>query len=205
MKTMIYLWAISLMLVSTSSCKKQSMDDVTQISSLTENEKSNLLHLREEEKLARDVYRYAYDKYQMNIFNNISASEQKHMDRVLEVLNTYALDDPASTEDGVFYNTEIQDLYYQLTDKVDSSLLEALMVGATIEDLDIYDIDDFLATTNKQDIIDMYESLKCASKNHIRSFTDKINSNEGTYEAQYISSNYYEQILSEDHASCGSE
>ncbi len=54
--------------------------------SLTVQEKIDLLHLREEEKLARDVYLYAFDKYGLKIFQNISSSEQRHADKILEIL-----------------------------------------------------------------------------------------------------------------------
>jgi hypothetical protein len=50
---------------------------------LTQDEINDLLFLREEEKLARDVYLYSFDKYGATIFNNIAASESSHMNSVL--------------------------------------------------------------------------------------------------------------------------
>ena len=42
---------------------------------LTENERNDLLYLREEEKLARDVYLNSFNKYGLKIFSNIASSE----------------------------------------------------------------------------------------------------------------------------------
>ena len=104
---------------------------------LTQAEIDDLKFLREEEKLARDVYLFSYDKYEAAIFNNISQSEQKHMNSVLSLMNKYGIPDSASTEIGVFNNSDLQSLYWSLTAQSDISLIEALKVGATIEDLDI--------------------------------------------------------------------
>ena len=97
---------------------------------LTELEKNDLLFLREEEKLARDIYIYAYTKYQNTVFNSISQSEQKHMDNVLSILNQYSITDPASTQIGVFNNAALQSLYNHLKSQVDISASESRYVGA---------------------------------------------------------------------------
>ena len=47
---------------------------------LSLQEKQDLQFLKEEEKLARDVYLYAFDLYAYKVFENISKSEQMHMD-----------------------------------------------------------------------------------------------------------------------------
>ena len=76
------------------------------------------------------------------------------------------------------------------------SLLAALKVGATIEDLDIYDLERLMSETDKVDIITVYENLQKGSRNHLRAFTKQIERNGGTYEAQYIGDAEYEDIIS---------
>ncbi|MEN8116624.1 MAG: DUF2202 domain-containing protein, partial [Bacteroidota bacterium] len=49
---------------------------------LTEDEIKGLLEMREEEKLARDVYKKLYEVHNMVIFNNISKSENAHTSAV---------------------------------------------------------------------------------------------------------------------------
>jgi hypothetical protein len=169
---------------------------------LTELEKNDLLFLREEEKLARDIYIYAYTKYQNTVFNSISQSEQKHMDNVLSILNQYSIPDPSSTQIGVFNNAALQSLYNQLKSQVDISASESLKVGATIEELDINDIDNFIANTSNSQLLNMYEKLNCGSKNHIRSFTSQIISSGNVFVPQYITVQEYNTILNSPSGSC---
>jgi hypothetical protein len=169
---------------------------------LTELEKNDLLFLREEEKLARDIYIYAYTKYQNTVFNSISQSEQKHMDNVLSILNQYSIPDPASTQIGVFNNAALQSLYNQLKSQVDISASESLKVGATIEELDINDIDNFIANTSNSQLLNMYEKLNCGSKNHIRSFTSQIILSGNVFVPQYITVQEYNTILNSPSGSC---
>ena len=170
---------------------------------LSQDEINDLSFLREEEKLARDVYIYAYNIYQINIFNSISNSEQSHMNSVLSLMIKYGIPDSASTEIGVFNNPILQELYYTLTELADISSIQALTVGAIIEDLDINDIDHFINNTTKQDLLDMYDNLTCGSKNHIRAYTNQLENNGVTYTPQYLSVAYYNEILSETSGGCG--
>ncbi len=195
MKKITFLLIISTVLIGTTSCDKSKK--------LSPEEIEDLTYLREEEKLARDVYLYAYDKYGATTFLNISNSEQKHMDKVLELLNNYDLADPALTERGAFNNAELQQLYNELTSKADSSLIEAYKVGATIEDLDISDIDDFIARADRNDILDAYDKLNCGSRNHMRAFSTELSNLGANYSIQFISQSEYDAILSSANEQCG--
>lgn len=201
-KSFLVIVLVSMMLSSCSS-NDPIIDNVEPPIILTQDETNDLSFLREEEKLARDVYIYAYSKYQINIFNSISNSEQTHMNSVLALMIKYGITDSASTEIGVFNNSELQELYYALTALVDISSVEALTVGAIIEDLDINDIDHFINNTTKQDLLDMYDNLTCGSKNHIRAYTNQLENNGVTYAPQYISVEYYTEILNETSGGCG--
>lgn len=187
---------ISLLFASAlSSCKK----NVTSLT-LSTQEKNDLTFLRQEEKLARDVYIYAYIKYNDNIFSDISSSEQSHINSVLNLLEKYNIDDPIENDVyGEFENTELQILYYDLTAKVDSSLTHALEVGATIEDLDIHDIKSFIANTSNSDILDRYERLTCGSRNHLKSFVGRL----GSYVPAFLTQAEYEVIINSASEQCG--
>ncbi len=181
---------------SFSSCEK-SDDTISpgNVTSLTEAEEANLLFMREEEKLARDVYLYTYEKYGLNIFNNISASEQTHMDAVLTIIEKYDVADPVSNELGVFMNVTLQQLYDNLIAQVNISVVEALKVGATIEDVDIRDLDDAISSTTKTDLLNLYEMLECGSRNHLRSFVSQLVSQRETYTTQFITQERYDEII----------
>ncbi len=51
-----------------------------------------MLILLEEEKLARDVYESFYVKWGAAEFSNIAASEQRHLNSVLRLVEKYGLD-----------------------------------------------------------------------------------------------------------------
>jgi hypothetical protein len=170
---------------------------------LTQDEINDLLFLREEEKLARDVYLYSFDKYGATIFNNIAASESSHMNSVLILLNKYDLEDPAMENRGEFKNTELQEIYNYLIELSDISLLEALKVGNIIEDLDIKDLALNEARTEKIDLLSVYGSLKCGSRNHLRNFNNQLILNGGSYISEYISQEEFETIVNSTNEKCG--
>jgi hypothetical protein len=183
-----------------ASCSK----DNTVENLLTEQEKSDLIFLRQEEKLARDVYVYAYQKYAHFVFNNISNSEQTHIDNMIGLLTKYNVVDPATgLANGIFADDELQALYNQLIAKVDISLIDALEVGATIEDLDISDIQRFYTNTTKSDILKVYDVLTCGSRNHLRGFTGQLKPLGVTYVPQFLSASDYQNILNGSHENCG--
>lgn len=163
---------------------------------LTEEEVEWLRHMREEEKLARDVYTTLGERWGLRIFSNIAASEQTHTDAVRTLLQQYTISDP-STDDtvGVFTLPEMQKLYTNLVAQGSTSALDALVVGATIEDLDIHDLNTALSETTNPEIMTVYNDLQKGSRNHLRAFTKNIQSRGGTYTPQYISLDAYTTIL----------
>jgi hypothetical protein len=167
------------------------------VGALTTAEKDGLLWMREEEKLAHDVYVTLYEKWNLPIFQNISQSELTHTDAVKSLLDRYSLDDPAVGKDvGVFVNPTLQGLYDQLVAQGSQSLADALVVGATIEDLDIVDLQTRPAQTDKADIQLVYANLMKGSRNHLRAFTQTLTSQTGqSYTPQYLDQVAYEAII----------
>lgn len=167
------------------------------VEELSQEEINGLLLMREEEKLARDVYLELYDVFGQQIFSNIARSEDTHTNAVKSLLNKYDIEDPMSNDErGVFENQDLQNLYDQLVEQGSVSLLDALKVGATIEDLDIKDLQELNEVADNQDITTVYNNLEKGSRNHLRSFTKLIGRNGGSYDPQYISDEYYNTIIS---------
>lgn len=166
---------------------------------LTQEELSGLLLMREEEKLARDVYMKLFEIWNIDIFYNIANSEEKHTSSVKNLLDKYQIEDPMEVDiQGVFKDEDLQNLYDSLIEQGSSSLLNALIVGATIEDLDIYDLQELKKLTDKEDIITVYNNLEKGSRNHIRSFIKLIEQNGGVYSANYISDEELNLILNSE-------
>lgn len=176
------------------------------IETLSESETSGLLLMREEEKLARDVYQTLYEKWGLQIFANIAQSEQTHTEAIHDLLNKYDLTDPVTNDTvGVFTNQNLQELYNSLVTKGNLSAVEALKVGATIEDLDINDLERLIEETDNQDIILVYTNLTRGSRNHLRSFTKQLSARGEVYEAKYISSDEYQSIITNPQESGNSQ
>ncbi|MEZ4519858.1 MAG: DUF2202 domain-containing protein [Chloroflexota bacterium] len=164
---------------------------------LTADEIADLQYMREEEKLAHDVYTNLYAQWGSPIFNNIAAGEQAHMEAVLSILDRYGIDDPAAGNPaGVFTNPELQALYDQLVAQGSVSLADAFYVGATIEEVDIVDLQESLATSTNSDITTLYQNLLSGSESHLRAFVRQWEATTGqTYVPQLLSQADYEAIM----------
>jgi hypothetical protein len=149
------------------------MESADKTSELDETEIDHLLFIREEEKMARDVYRVLYEKWGNPIFANIVASEQAHMDAMAKLLAFYGIDDPVKSDEiGDFTNPIIAALYSDIVDgdlKPESEI-DALLVGAYIEEYDILDISEAYNKTNEERIRKVYQNLYEDSYNHLDAF-----------------------------------
>jgi hypothetical protein len=160
-------------------------------------EEADLMFMREEEKLARDVYLAMYDLWGMNVFSRISWSEQSHMDAMLALIDKYGMVDPVGDNPpGVFSDPALQQTFSLLFDQGSQSLIDALVVGATIEDLDLHDLDIALAAADNEDLRLAYQNLAKGSRNHLRAFVDLLTANDVVYAPQYISQEDFDAIVS---------
>ncbi len=162
---------------------------------ISEADVTALSFMREEEKMARDVYIALYEVWQTPIFASISKAEQQHMDQIKSVLDSYELPDPASEEMAVFTNPDLQALYDSLVERGRTSQIEALHVGALIEEVDIADLQNAIAETENPVLENMYTNLMNASYNHLRGFVRNIEYLDYVYQAQHLSQEEVDDIL----------
>ena len=166
------------------------------VSDLSAEEAAALLFMREEEKLARDVYNALYTTWGQQTFTNIASSEQMHMDEIKVLLDRYALTDPALAP-GQFTDPALQALYTQLVAQGNLSLADALKVGAAIEEIDIRDLQTRMAETDNADIQQAYTNLMNGSYSHLKAFTGTLLTQTGeTYVPQYLTAEQYQAIIS---------
>jgi hypothetical protein len=166
---------------------------------VSDQEKEDLLFMREEEKLARDVYQTLYETWKLPIFSNIAQSEQTHTEAIRKLLETYTISDPVSDDTvGIFQNTKLQSLYTTLVAQGLASEIEALKVGIMIEELDIKDISEAVTRTDNADIALVYENLTRGSRNHLRSFYRQLSNRGVSYEPQYISTEEFQTIITSE-------
>ena len=179
------------------------LQDMVLPDAVSDVEAQGLAFMREEEKLARDVYKTLYEQWNTPIFANIAMSEQRHMDSVWQLMEQYGLEDSATDTIGQFNNAELQTLYNDLTARGQTSQLEALRVGALIEEVDIADLEDALAQTENPGIQVVYTNLMQGSENHLRSFVSNIENLGYTYTAQVLEAVAVDDILGTEEASTG--
>jgi hypothetical protein len=167
------------------------------LGTLSDAEIAGLLYMREEEKLARDVYTTLGGIWGQNVFVNIAASEQTHTDAVLMLIVRYGLTDPVGTNPpGVFSDPVLQGLHDVLAARGSASLIDALIVGAEIEEIDIIDIDARLeGVLDNRDIELVYENLKKGSRNHLRAFIRNLDNQNYPYQPQYLTQEAFDAII----------
>lgn len=182
------------------------------------SELTHLVFMREEEKLARDVYIKLGMMYPNTlVFGNIDDSEQRHTMSVKAMIEQYGHEDPSTNDNiGVFtgedYGWYFTEKYNQLVERAAVNELEALYVGAFIEELDVMDINQCpriiietdndvtecgKAYTGKADIDRLYSTLLYGSGNHLNAYVKNIENfiGAGNYQAQLLSQDQVNELL----------
>lgn len=135
-------------------------------------EREDLVFMREEEKVARDIYIMMYKRWGVRVFDNIAHSEETHMTAILRLLDRYAISDPVGTNAvGVFSDQHLQEMYDALLARGNTSRDEAYKVGVLIEETDIADLKKAISRTDNRDIVRVYTNLLNGSLNHLSAFS----------------------------------
>jgi hypothetical protein len=172
---------------------------------LSAEEIAGLMYMREEEKLAHDVYVALFNVWGANVFSQIALSEAEHTEAIRRLIEAHGLEDPAATNPaGVFENDDLQALYDKLVAMGQASLVEALKVGCLIEEKDIQDINDKKAEVlDEPDIVQVYDNLLCGSRNHLRAFNATLLDQGVSYEATVLTQAEWDAIASSAQETCG--
>ena len=162
-------------------------------------EETAVLYMWEEEKLARDVYLALAYTWQLPIFANIARAEQKHMDMVWMLIETYGIAN-SFTEDtpGVFVDPSLAGLYVDLVASGEVSLIDALLVGAEIEDKDLFDLYETLGATDNDHLELVFHNLAKGSRNHLRAFVRALAAQDGIYTPLYLDQETFDAVLAAD-------
>ena len=195
---LLALTAVLGLLITASAAGACPQDDVAVAPAATPldaDAQRGLVQMREEEKLARDVYINLYQQWNKAIFDNIAASEQRHIDAIASLMVRFDVPDPSLPGVGEFSNPEIQSMYDDLLEQGSLSLTEAFWVGATIEDVDIYDLQIAIENTEVGTLKTTYGNLLEGSKNHLRAFVRQLEGVGVTYEPQFIDPVLYDAII----------
>ena len=161
---------------------------------LSDDDVSGLLWMREEEQLAHDVYTVLGDVWGLGIFHNIAEAEQRHVERVAGLLERYGIEDPmAGHVTGSFTIPEIQALYDQVVAAGSESSVDALEVGALIEETDIADLRRLASDVAGIQVA--YTELEQGSQNHLRAFVRQLDSRGAGYEPDVLDPAEFDEIV----------
>ncbi|MBJ7469935.1 MAG: DUF2202 domain-containing protein [Solirubrobacteraceae bacterium] len=139
---------------------------------LTTEQAAALAYLREEEKLARDVYLVLSGTSGDRRFTMIGRSEQQHYDMVGGLLATYGVPDPAlGRKPGAFTDPALQDAYDDFVQRGSVSREAALAVGREIERMDLADLAERRAGLPQPDIQAVVDRLAAGSQRHLAAFS----------------------------------
>jgi hypothetical protein len=205
MKTRLFRWLAPLVLASgLAGCGASDGNDMNgngpsssgagASGTLSAAEVQSVTRMREEEKMARDVYGVLAPH--APAFSMIATSEQKHMDAVLGLLSSHGLADPAGGKDpGEFTDATLASVYSELIARGQPSLQDALSVGVEIEDLDLLDLMAATSTVEHQDVSNVYENLMRGSRNHLRTFCSQLQAAGGTCAAKHLDEATFQSIV----------
>lgn len=140
----------------------------TTLFAITDKQKSDLLFMYQEEKLAHDTYQYFAKLYPIKVFTNITKSEANHMDEVESLLIAYKIQVP-NLKDGQFIDKSLQALYDKFIKDGKTSQKEALDIAMIIEEKDISDLKEKIKNS-PSDIALVYSNLLKGSENHKKAF-----------------------------------
>lgn len=189
--------ATALLISSGVMAKGYGFNQSSNSAQLSASAEETLIFMREEEKVARDIYRVLSEQWGVRVFSNITQSEQKHMDAIGRKLSQYGIQDPITNDaTGAFTNPELKQIYQDLQSRGSLSLQEALQVGAFIEEFDIRDLKQAINETSQADLIKVYENLLRGSRNHLRAFVGQIEGQGTAYTAQVLSAEEVDAIVS---------
>jgi hypothetical protein len=141
------------------------------VATLSDAEVATLVWMREEEKLARDMYITLNTYFPAKIFVNIAAAEQRHFDAIGKKLVLYDIADPATDVVGTFTNPDLQGVYDDLLALGMVNYVEALKVGVTIEETDLADLEAAIDGTSSVPLARTYLHLLTGSEHHLAAFT----------------------------------
>ena len=181
-----------------SDCQQALIDrfDSLDVNILDQETIDAIVLLREEEKLARDVYLTLSWWYDLPVFSNIARSEQQHMNLVALLLYRYGIPDPVEGNGiGEFTDPWVQGLFDDLVASGAESLVDALLAGATIEDVDIYHLQHILDHSDFDDVNLIVQNMVAGSRNHMRAFYGALEQRNVIYTPEFISQAELDAIL----------
>jgi hypothetical protein len=163
---------------------------------ITKAQREELRLLQEEERLAYDIYNKLGEKYPLNPFKNIPHSEANHMEATASLLEYHGIPKPGETEPGKYESPVLQKLYDKLVKRGQKTEIDALRVGALVEETDIRDLRLMAQNPPSQVAAELSRKLEIASYNHLRAFVRNLGARGVDYQPVLLKPRDFDRIIS---------
>jgi hypothetical protein len=160
--------------------------------------KATLAVMREQQKLARDVYDSMHKVWGLALFEEIGSAEAAHMEAVKSLLDQFVVADPvAATGDtpGKFVHRRFQQLYDSLVVLGTASPEGAFRVGAFVEEMDIVDLQRAVQATSSSDLKAIYKYMVVGSERHLLAFSRRLKRLGVIYQPVLLRAWEYERLV----------
>jgi hypothetical protein len=146
--------------------------------------------------MAGDIYLKLGEKWNIRPFINIPRAEARHQEMLRELARRAATEQDGALIAGQYHTAAVQVRYDSLLARGQTSLLEALRVGALVEEQDIADLRALAATTDNPDLKSVIAALERGSRHHLRAFVQNLRSRRAEYTPQALPAEAVAEIIS---------
>jgi len=158
---------------------------------------SQVLYLHDQEKLALDLNWTFSWKWDEPIFLSLGASERRHMDELYALMEVYGLEPLVNTRSEAVYGADDHEkAWNQLHTRGSTSLLEAYLATAYVEEWNITEIRAIISSADEQSLIDTLSRLLAGAEKHLRMLVSHVNGLGHDYQAQMLSQSDVDNICS---------
>lgn len=163
---------------------------------LSSQEQETIKYLVGSEQLSRDLYQKLFELWELEIFNESYNIEITHYNAVRKFSEIEKLID-ADKEDvaGEFSSPYFNRVYKDFSKTANKSFYDAIYVAATMEEMAIFDIMEFEATTSNETLAKMLVNLKYGAMANLRKLNKEILAFGVPYEGKYLEPALLKRIL----------
>lgn len=157
-----------------------------------------LQKMYEEEKMSYDLYTEFFNRWGLNVFDQVRESEAIHMLRIEELMETK--DMPQGTgisggDKGFYENKDVQALYDEYTVLGNISDITALETAALMEENDIANLRAHIKMQTDDRALKVFAQMERASRNHLRAFVKSLKISGIEYQPAVLSQSEYDNII----------
>lgn len=153
---------------------------------LSEAARAALQFQLDEERMAGELYLALEAKHAAQPFRDIPRAEARHRALLENLAARAGLKTPAAPEPGRFAPAAIQSRHDTLLARGQASLVEALKVGAFVEEQNIADLRALAVTTDEPEFKAALAALERGSQHHLQAFVRQLRVQGVEYQAQVL-------------------